>query len=314
MLFATTVKLNIHAMTDATIALGVSSWNFDDWRGVFYPEKLARADYLSYYASQFDTVEVNTSFYALPKAATLVNWVESTPPGFTFALKAPRQITHEKRLRDCESETLALLDAVRALGASAAPAFLQFPPQFTRKHYGRALVDYLDWLAPRLDGVRMAVEVRAADLMTDAFATFVAERGMALVLVDREGAPDLFHAWEAARQQSAAPNSRAAPDFAFIRWIGDDRNGPQGNREIENPRDADLARWAQRIVDYHNSGIHVFGYVHNPYEGHSPESVRRLWAQIGQQVQPPSWPPAGWQPPNQDGDEATQLSLFEDED
>ncbi|MEZ4712977.1 MAG: DUF72 domain-containing protein [Caldilineaceae bacterium] len=293
-------------MSHSTIALGVSSWNFDDWRGVFYPDKLARADYLSYYANEFATVEVNTSFYALPKPATLINWVESTPPGFTFALKAPRQITHEKRLRDCEPATLALLEAIRSLGDAAAPAFLQFPPDFTRRHFGRVLADYLDWLAPRLEGVRMAVEVRAADLMTPAFAAFLAERGLALVLVDREGAPDLFAIWEAARQHDNAPN------FTFIRWIGDDRNGPKGDRDLVNPRDADLARWAARIAEHHSRGLHVYGYMHNPYEGHSPQSVRRLWAHLAEHTPRPLWPPDGW-PPTSPADEIPgQLSLFDE--
>ncbi|MEZ4662315.1 MAG: DUF72 domain-containing protein [Caldilineaceae bacterium] len=293
-------------MTHPTIAVGVSSWNYDAWRGVFYPEKLARADYLSFYAGEFATVEVNTSFYALPKPATLINWVESTPPGFTFALKAPRQITHEKRLRDCESETLALLDAIRSLGDAAAPAFLQFPPDFTRRHFGRVLADYLDWLAPRLEGVRMAVEVRAADLMTPAFAAFLAERGLALVLVDREGTPDLFETWDEARHHDNAP------DFTFIRWIGDDRNGPQGDRELVNPRDAELARWAARIADYHNSGIHVYGYMHNPYEGHSPASVRRLWTRLAEHIPPPAWPPHDWPPAGAENEKPAQLSLFDE--
>lgn len=290
-------------MPHPLIAIGVSSWNFDDWRGVFYPEKMARADYLAFYASAFDTVEVNTSFYALPKPATLINWVENTPQGFTFALKAPRQITHEKRLHDCESETLALLDAIRSLGEAAAPAFLQFPPDFTRQQFGRTLASYLDWLAPRLDGVRMAVEVRAVDLMTPTFATFLAERGLALVLVDREGTPDLFDTWEEARQQDAAP------DFTFIRWIGDDRNGPKGDRELVNPRHADLVRWAARIAGYHDHGLNVYGYMHNPYEGHSPESVRRLWALLAESVPRPAWPPEDWPPHNAD-ENPSQLTLF----
>ncbi|MBP8292333.1 MAG: DUF72 domain-containing protein, partial [Caldilineaceae bacterium] len=171
----------------SAVHLGTSSWQFDGWRGVFYPEKLARTRYLTYYTGQFDTVEVNTSFYALPRPATLVNWVECAPDGFTFALKFPRSISHDKRLVDCAAETHAFLDALRALGAMAGPAFLQLPPDCTRSTCGRALAAYLDWLAPQAADLRLAVEVRAADLMTPAFATFVAERGLALVLVDRTG-------------------------------------------------------------------------------------------------------------------------------
>src|SRR5688500_18988409 len=126
------------------IALGTSSWSFDAWRGVFYPETVGKTQMLAYYATQFPTVEVNTSFYALPEPSTLIKWVESVPSGFTFALKFPRRISHEKRLKDCEAESRALIDALHALGPNAGPAFLQLPPDFSRKLYGRELAAYID--------------------------------------------------------------------------------------------------------------------------------------------------------------------------
>ena len=104
--------------------IGTSSWQFEGWRGVFYPDKTPIKSYLAHYVTQFDTVEVNTSFYALPRPATVVDWVESAPEGFTFALKAPRLITHEKKLVNAESATLAFLDVLRSLGNAAAPALL----------------------------------------------------------------------------------------------------------------------------------------------------------------------------------------------
>lgn len=266
------------------VHLGTSSWLFDAWRGVFYPEKLARTRYLPYYTGQFDTVEVNTSFYALPAASTLLSWVETAPAGFTFALKFPRRISHEKRLVDCAEETLAFLDALRALGAMAAPAFLQLPPDCTRSTCGRALAAYLDWLAPRAGDLRLAVEVRAADLMTPAFASFVAARGLALVLVDRKGTPDLFPIWQ------EALTGQTGPDFVFIRWIGDDRGGPSGDRELQVLRDEELATWAARIAGCAAAGKAVYGYMHNPYEGHAPASVRRLQVKLAELGTLRPWP------------------------
>ena len=267
-----------------TVHLGTSSWLFDAWRGVFYPEKLARTRYLPFYTGQFDTVEVNTSFYALPAPSTLLNWVASAPAGFTFALKFPRVISHDKRLVDCAEETLAFLDALRALGPMAAPAFLQLPPDCTRRACGRALAAYLDWLAPQAGDLRLAVEVRAADLMTPAFASFIAARGLALVLVDRKGTPDLFPIW----QEALA--GHAGPDFVFIRWIGDDRGGPSGDRELQVLRDAELATWAARIAGCAAAGKAVYGYMHNPYEGHAPASVRRLQAKLAEHGMLRPWP------------------------
>lgn len=266
------------------VHIGTSSWLFDAWRGVFYPDKLPKSQYLAYYASQFDTVEVNTSFYAIPTPATLLSWVESAPPGFTYTLKFPRTITHDRRLVDCEDVTRTFLDSLRALGAACGPAFLQFPPDFTRRTHGRELATFLDWLADEAHDLRLAVEVRAADLMTPAFATFLAERNFALVLVDRVQTPDRFDVWW------ERVETGAGPDFAFIRWIGDDRNGPQGDRELQILRDVELAQWAARILRLAAQGKTVFGYMHNPYEGHSPASVHRLKALLAPHIELPAWP------------------------
>ena len=269
----------------APVHLGTSSWLFDGWRGVFYPDKLPKAHYLAHYTTQFDTVEVNTSFYAIPSPSTLLSWVESAPPGFTYALKFPRVITHDRRLVDCEALTLTFLDTLRALGSACAPAFLQFPPDFTRRVHGRALASFLDWLALEASDLRLAVEVRAQDLMTPSFAAFLAERGFAPVLADREQSLDLFDSWMELAQAGKGP------DFAFIRWIGDDRNGPQGDRELQLFRDEQLAQWAARIELLVQHGKEVYGYMHNPYEGHSPASVRRLKALLAERVTLPDWSP-----------------------
>ncbi len=276
----------------ADIFLGTSSWTFDGWRGVFYPEGLGKSDQLAFYVRRFRTVEVNASFYGLPSPDTLVRWVETAPPGFTFALKFPRQISHEKRLAQSDAETVQFLDVLAALGPAAGPALLQLPPDFSRQRYGRVLASYLDWLASLAGGVRVAVEVRAADLMTPAFAAFLAERGFALVLVDRVGTPDLYEVWAEARGDV---------DFAYVRWIGDDRHGPKGDREITAPRDGDLDRWAARLATLHSQGCDVFGYMHNPYEGHSPASVVRLLARLAERGIVSPWPP-------EDGEDETDAS------
>jgi uncharacterized protein YecE (DUF72 family) len=280
------------------LAIGTSSWQFGGWKGVFYPDELPKTQQLVYYAQQFNTVEANTSFYGLPKPATLINWVESTPPSFTFCLKFPRAISHDKRLVNCDEESIAFLDVLRALGAAAAAAFLQLPPDFTRQRYGKTLATYLDWLVLHASGLRLAVEVRAQDLMTVAFARFLAERGLALVLVDRVNSPDLFPMWDELVQAGVGP------DFALIRWIGDDKNGPKGDAAITAPREAQLDQWAQRLADWHRQGLNLFGYMHNPYEGHSPASVRRLRDRLASLIPLPPWPP------NDTTEVTGQLTLF----
>lgn len=273
-----------------TIHLGTSSWQFDEWRGVFFPAGMTRPHYLTYYASQFNSVEVNTTFYGIPRPATLLNWLESVPPGFTFCLKFPRAITHEKRLDGCTQETLVFLDVLRSLGPAAAPALLQFPPDFTRQLYGRRLTTFLEWLAGEMGELRIGVEVRAPDLMTPAFATYLAEHGFAYVLVDRVETVDAFGFWWALVEQ------KKAPAFALVRWIGDDKDGPKGNDALVAPRDEALDQWAVRLSQLQQAGLDVYGYMHNPYEGHSPASLRRLQERLAQHTTLPPWPPAGVDP------------------
>lgn len=294
-----------------TIYLGTSSWNFDEWRGVFYPDKMTAKDYLPYYAGKYNSVEVNTSFYALPRETTVQGWMENVPPGFTFSLKMPRAISHDKKLVDCTAETQAFLDIQRTLGVMAGVGFLQLPPQFTRARNGKALADYLEWLGTELQRaenaqIRLAVEVRADDLLTPAFARFVAERGLALVLGDRiiparnqppgpEGrlAPDLFEDWFALIAEGIAPR------HTLVRWIGDNRDSVWANPEDRNrkfvfARDERLDLWAQRLSLLEQKEIEIFGYMHNPYEGHAPISLGRLRERLERLVPLPTWPPDGW--------------------
>ena len=135
--------------------------------------------------------------------------------------------------------------------------------------------------------------------MTPAFANFVAEHGMALVIVDRVNQPDLFPVWDELVQAGVAP------DFALIRWIGDDKNGPQGDAELVAPRDEQLDRWAQRLATWQQRGLNVYGYMHNPYEGHSPASLQRLRARVAPLAALPTWPL-----PDATSAMPDQLSLF----
>jgi uncharacterized protein YecE (DUF72 family) len=144
----------------------------------------------------------------------------------------------------------------------------------------------------------MAVEVRAKDLMTEAFARFLAERGLALVLADRKGTPDLYAVW-----QEVGANT----GLAMIRWIGDDRNGPGGDRELSAPQDEKLDEWARRLIALEDAGMAVFGYMHNPYEGHSPASVRRLLARLqGRGL--------AWSPPSLDATPAAEDDTEKNDD
>ena len=121
------------AMASATIRAGSSGFAYKPWKGAFYPEDLPDSEMLSYYAERLNAVEINNTFYRLPKASVLEGWAAQTPPGFRFAIKASRRITHFARLKDEAAEPLRyLLDALSALGARIGPVLFQLPPNMKK--------------------------------------------------------------------------------------------------------------------------------------------------------------------------------------
>ena len=285
-----------------SLHIGTSSWSFPDWRGVFYPSQTPADQQLSYYAAQFNSVEANTSFYALPPPKTLLRWLESVPEGFTFSLKAPREITHEQRLVNVEQTTSAYLDVLRSLGPAAAPGLIQFPASFTRTSDGRRLANFIEGLATGAPEISLSVEVRAFDLMTTAFTRFLLERAVGFVVVERTGQPDTYFSW-----QSAAESTGTGIPF-HLRLIGNDRDPLPDDKLIRRPQEVLLDKWAKRIADLLKDGTDVYCYVHNPFEGHAPETVRRLRERVSQYLPLPDWNPTTVRPAGEEN--SGQLSLF----
>ena len=112
--------------------IGTSGWHYADWRRIFYPVKLAKSEWLEFYARHFDTVELNNSFYRLPSEAALANWHDSSPPDFTFAVKVSRFITHIKRLKNIEEPLENFVTRAKILGEKLGPLLYQLPPNMHR--------------------------------------------------------------------------------------------------------------------------------------------------------------------------------------
>src|SRR3954470_21575378 len=114
------------------LRVGTSGYNFPEWRGSFYPPKLASKKWLEYYAQQLGTVEINYTFYRMPNAKTIAGWNAATPAGFTFVVKAPQRITHFARLRNIDEPLRLFLEVVRKLNAKLGPVLFQLPPNFKK--------------------------------------------------------------------------------------------------------------------------------------------------------------------------------------
>lgn len=114
----------------SNVHVGTMGWSYDFWKGNFYPKNLSSSEFLAYYSKQFDTVEVDSTFYRIPRKQTVLEWKDQTSEGFLFSLKFPRIITHVKMLKNCEEETKVFLERVEFLDEKLGPLLLQFPRSF----------------------------------------------------------------------------------------------------------------------------------------------------------------------------------------
>jgi uncharacterized protein YecE (DUF72 family) len=238
------------------IRIGTSGWSYKDWVGVFYPEGTRPADYLPIYAERFSTVEVDSTWYGVPRSSTVRNWAERTPPGFLFAAKFPRDITHEASLEGCEPVTDAFLGTMSLLEEKCGPLLLQFPYGFKAERYDDLLA-YLDTLSSEF---RYVVEVRHRSWLATDLSQQLADRSIALCLIDHPWFPRL---------------AEANTDFIYVRWLGDRKKIEEDFSHERDPRDADFGWWIENLQPLAEVR-RLFGYVNNHYTGFGPAAAQRM--------------------------------------
>ena len=257
-----------------TVRIGTQGWNYDAWVGPFYPSGTRPADFLATYARAFDTVEVDSTFYAIPSARVVRSWAERTPARFRFALKLPQEITHERRLRESGPATELFFERARELGDKLGPILIQLGPDFAPSELP-ALVEFLP-LVPR--DLQVAVEFRQRGWLHDGLLALLAEYNIALALTDARWIP---------RRTMLELAARPTADFAYIRWMGPDRDIVDYSR-LQHDRTRELEAWAEAIASIPADVIEVYGYVNNHFAGHSPASARQLQRLLGQRPVEPS--------------------------
>jgi uncharacterized protein YecE (DUF72 family) len=236
-------------MAEGRLLVGTSGWSYDHWRGRFYPEHLAVSRRLGYYAKQFDTVEVNATFYGLPKKRTVESWREAVPPGFVFAVKGSRYITHMRKLENVAEPLARLMDRISPLGDTLGPLLWQLPP-FLERDDDR-LERFLDALPA---GHRHAVEFRNETwLHADVFA-LLREHGVAVVNVSGE---------------MLKTDLTTTADFVYVRFHGTVRyHGAYARPQLEP--------WAAFLRRHLRAGRDCYAYFNNDAEGHAPVDAERL--------------------------------------
>jgi uncharacterized protein YecE (DUF72 family) len=229
------------------VLVGTSGWQYDDWRGRFYPKDLPKTRWLEYFSRAFPTVEVNNTFYQLPKEETFIAWRDASADGFVVAIKASRYITHIRRLRECRDPVRLLWSRCRRLGKKLGPVLFQLPPNF------RADVDLLRGflrLLPKT--MRAAFEFRHPSWESDETRRVLDEAGCALVLADRPGA----------RVPAVVTGG-----WSYIRFH-------QGTLVSPGYRRSKLRPWAKRIAEMPTD--ETFVYFNNDTGGAAVQDARTL--------------------------------------
>jgi uncharacterized protein YecE (DUF72 family) len=262
--------------TLAPVRLGTSAFTAAGWEGAFYPEGMKPADYLSFYAQKFDTVEIDSTYYRTPSAATVRGWESKTPPGFLFAAKVPQTVTHDNVLVDCDKDFQEFVERMQLLGDKLGILLLQFP-YFNKMAFASADA-FLARLAPFLKrlprGVRFALEVRNKSWLGPKLYDLLRAHGVALALID--------HPWMPRPAQLFRDADPVTSDFAYIRWLGDRKGIEERTKTWDKTimdRHSELTEWANVCWKISGRGVPVFAYANNHYAGHAPATIR-LFEQI----------------------------------
>jgi uncharacterized protein YecE (DUF72 family) len=234
--------------------IGTSGYNYPEWRGSFYPDKLPAAKMLPYYAERFASVEINNSFYRMPSAETLLGWSNATPEHFKLTLKAPKRITHQARLRDCASTVEYFLKLAATLGPKRGAALFQLPP-FMRKDCG-LLAAFIATLPP---GSGAAFEFRHPSWFDDELYALLAQHDLALCIADSE--------------KLSTPVQITA-SYAYFRL------------RDEGYEEADIQRWAETIATRAAHCHDVFVYFKHEESGKGPAFARLLLQALGSDAAP----------------------------
>ncbi len=230
--------------------IGTSGWHYDDWRGRFYPEKLPKEKWLEFYARHFPTLELNNSFYRLPSEAAFYKWRDSSPPGFVFAVKVSRFITHIKRLKDCDEALDNFMSRAAILKEKLGPLLYQLPPGLHRDD--EKLTAFLRILPGNLKHV---IEFRHESWLVEEVYDILRRYRVGLCVFDMPGltSPML-----------------AKTNFAYIRFHGSD------SLYSSCYTDEELADWAEKIADLAGNLESVYIYFNNDVEGFALQNAATI--------------------------------------
>jgi uncharacterized protein YecE (DUF72 family) len=247
------------------VRFGTQGFTDKSWVGPFYPPGTPPRRWLATYAQAFDTAELDTTFYSIPRPAYIDRWRQETPEGFLFTAKVPRRITEEKRLVGVEEDLAAFTSVIERLGQKLGPLVVQLPPSLDVSEWP-AVAAFLATLPQHL---RWAVELRHPSWVRGD------QRARTLALLREHQVAYVWNDW---RYMPRLPE--LTTDFVYVRLVGW-LERLESTGQVTEPKDRQLDFWARHIEEALARGARVLVYVNNHYEGFAPGTINRLRARLG---------------------------------
>jgi len=234
--------------------IGTSGWSYKHWTGLFYPAEIKPDKYLEYYITRFDSVELNSCFYHLPKNTTVTGWVHRTPGFFKFCPKLSRFITHQKRLNDVEEPLKKFFELFKEMKSRLGPVLIQLPPGLA---FNRSLVnDFIQILKRQYNSYRFAVEVRHKSWITDEVFNLLAQHNVAFVIAD---SGKRFPYYE-----------EITTDFVYLRFHGPEK------LYASDYSDPQLNVFAEKIANWLRNDKEVWAFFNNDFHGFAINNADKL--------------------------------------
>ena len=238
--------------------IGTSGWSYKHWSGIFYPEHIKPEKYLEYYITKFNCVELNSSFYHLPRESTIKGWMKRTPESFRFCPKLSRYITRQKRLVDSQEALSKYFDLFQDMKARMGPVLIQLPPSLK---YDRSLiVDFFDLLQAQYRQYQFAIEIRHKSWIQDEFFQSLSQYGISFVMAD-SGNRFPYH-------------EVVTANFIYLRF-----HGPEKLYASDYNR-SDLLQYAEKIKQWINADHEIWVFFNNDFGGFAVKNAINLYEMV----------------------------------
>jgi len=240
--------------------VGTSGWSYKHWAGLFYPAHIKPDKYLEYYITKLNCVELNSSFYHLPRERTITGWMKRTPGSFRICPKMSRFITHQKRLKDCEEPLRRYFELFDEMRSRLGPVLIQLPPGLSFDK--SLLIDFVYILKERYNHYRFAIEVRHISWITDEVLNLLSEYDIAFVIAD---SGKRFPYYEA-----------VTTDFVYLRFHGPEK------LYASDYSDLALNTFSKMITEWLNNGKEVWAFFNNDFHGFAINNALKLRDMVDQ--------------------------------